>query len=86
MHLVHRLKVGQRLALAFAITAAVFLAALTVGWVRPRASAKSVTLRRASGLSTMRASNCTLVGSARARRLRAMRSASARPSPRAVGS
>ncbi|MFN8122690.1 MAG: methyl-accepting chemotaxis protein [Thermoleophilia bacterium] len=34
MHLVHRLKVGQRLALAFAITAAVFLAALTVGWVR----------------------------------------------------
>lgn len=34
MHLVHRLKVGQRLALAFAIITAVFLTALAVGWVR----------------------------------------------------
>ncbi|MCC6831395.1 MAG: methyl-accepting chemotaxis protein [Thermoleophilia bacterium] len=34
MDVMHRLKVGQRLALAFAITTAAFLIALTVGWLR----------------------------------------------------
>ena len=34
MHVVHRLKVGQRLAIAFALTAAVFLAALATGWIQ----------------------------------------------------